>query len=1015
MGINLGEYDPDAKLAKINLGKFAPLPEDMEYEQFRTRWLKNQQRSIGEATWEWAKAVPEGFTEYFTEDVYNALNNKSMLRSMFGFGEEEGDAAKAWSSLGASAEIGLRDSYNTAKVITSNLKDYFNTELTQEEQIKRDFARFKYEQNYFNDAREKIMQTVAPEFRDDMSVLADYLDPTNLAPSFIGTKFLNKGTRKVTKKFLGTGGYALGRVVQGAGKATETVFGLPAKGADKLKLKGMYRGAQGAAFLIGAGGSGIFSAIGTTIAAVGIGEALGKIAFKTGRQVAEVARVFSQPSSHARFLHRITTDDKVSKPMRRLAARLYKMRGTKMYDIGFDMLVAGIGAGSAQIAMEAAKGKSAEEVGFATGAGIAMGSPTGVIAGERGSGKTTATFDEQGNPTERSQQSIENYLVSKAEMMDKDSIKAFAKLDDSSKISLATLDELSGLGTVRMHMVNDELFREKTGQKAGASLPAAYNPDEKTIYLNESQLGEGVKVLPSLFLHEYGHHFLHDMIGASPLMARQILESFEDPSGHEYFFKDADGKNLGSIFVNDEAHQFAQDYAGLIDSSMQGVAAEIDQSRNAYLLAQEIGAEQFSMMMQDSGPNAFAKYDKSFRHMLIGAAQDALAKIGVIDPRNGAEADSVISKAMLKNKNVEKTYQNFIKERTRHYRGRADDIDKGRKHTPNSGQTSDERFTQLFGGVGVNLQVAAQFHIRDVEMYNELLEALEIAAQSEGDYTGLGKGKEGTQLHPKIREIFGKAGQYNAAVKAIIDMIQAHIDQRKMMMFGYRSASMKNRSDYNPFFERSVTPYAWQISPKKARNYLGRTIYPNLKVVAYDADLITNNIEQLAQAGFIENTEDFMKAFQQHANDVLTPDGEGRINPQGLGENELFVAALGMKESFQNIQNPKLAEYLTDPDTKLKNAFKSYDVGQLAGLSTQNKAGFAFDYRNAKHNYMPALAGQGYRDSTIKPKRGDRVEELVKQANRLRGKEIDEPEYQKAVDKFKPVDVLTKKRYCACN
>ena len=43
------------------------------------------------------------------------------------------------------------------------------------------------------------MESVSPEFRDDMSVLADFLDPTNLAPSFIGTKFLNKGTRKVTK------------------------------------------------------------------------------------------------------------------------------------------------------------------------------------------------------------------------------------------------------------------------------------------------------------------------------------------------------------------------------------------------------------------------------------------------------------------------------------------------------------------------------------------------------------------------------------------------------------------------------------------------------------------------------------------------------------------------------------------------------------------------------------------------------------------------------------------------
>ena len=88
MAIDLGEYDPDAKLANVVLGKFAPLPEDMEYEQFRERWLKNQQRNIGEAVWEWAKAIPEGFTEYFTEDVYNALNNKSMMRSMLGFGRK---------------------------------------------------------------------------------------------------------------------------------------------------------------------------------------------------------------------------------------------------------------------------------------------------------------------------------------------------------------------------------------------------------------------------------------------------------------------------------------------------------------------------------------------------------------------------------------------------------------------------------------------------------------------------------------------------------------------------------------------------------------------------------------------------------------------------------------------------------------------------------------------------------------------------------------------------------------
>ena len=80
------------------------------------------------------------------------------------------------------------------------------------------------------------------------------------------------------------------------------------------------------------------------------------------------------------------------------------------------------------------------------------------------------------------------------------------------------------------------------------------------------------------------------------------------------------------------------------------------------------------MMMQEN-PNAFAKHDKSFRHMLLGAAHDALSKIGVLDPRTGNDAQSVISEAMLKNKDVRKTYDNFIKERTEHYRQRGQDID----------------------------------------------------------------------------------------------------------------------------------------------------------------------------------------------------------------------------------------------------------------------------------------------------------------------------------------------------
>ena len=277
--------------------------------------------------------------------------------------------------------------------------------------------------------------------------------------------------------------YFGGKTLEGVGKAAEKVFGLPAVGAEKYKPKGMYRGVQGAAFMVGAGGAGAFQVIGTGIAAAGIGEALGKIANKTGRQMAEVSRIFAQPSSHARFLHRVSIDESVSPALRKSAARLYKMRGTKAYDIMFDALVAGIGSGAAQVALEAAKGKSAEEVGLATGGGIAMGSPMGMLAGERGSGKSTAAYDAAGNLTERSQQSIENYLARKGEMMNRDTIKAYAKLDTTSKLTLATLDELSDLGNIRMHLVDDAFLRERTGQKAGASVPAFYDEKSKTYTL----------------------------------------------------------------------------------------------------------------------------------------------------------------------------------------------------------------------------------------------------------------------------------------------------------------------------------------------------------------------------------------------------------------------------------------------------------------------------------------------------------------------------------------------------
>ena len=1010
MAISLGEYDPEAKVLDVNLGEFHPLPEDQNYEQFKNAYLARKDRTIGETVWAWAEAIPDGMGQ-MVDDIDAALNNKNMVDSLFGLGENEGDAKKAWESLYTASEIGLRDSYNTFNAITQSTINHFS-DLEGEDEIKAAYAVHQYEQDYFNIAREKMMESVAPEFRDDMSVLADFLDPTNLIPSTFGGKFIEKGVRKGIKggtKVLGVGG---GKIIQGLGHTVEKTFGFPAWIADKAKIKSGWRGIQGLGLVSAVGADGLAGGIGTFVTGVAALEFAGKLAKATGREIAEISRVFAQPSSHARFLHRVSVDETVSAASRKLAARLYKMRGTKAYDVLFDGLVAGLSSGAIQVALEAAKGKSAEEVGAATGGGIILGSPAGAIAGNRGSGKDTASLNQDGTLTERSQTGVDDYLAKKAALLDRKTIRAFKKLDAKSKVALSTLDALGELGGVRLHLASDADFRklaEEAGDKLANSLPAMYQPPTKTIILNEDLLEEGVEVAQELFLHEFGHAFIHNMLGNTPLMSRSILEQFEDPNGTEYFFRDADGKKIGSIKVNDEAHAFSENYAKEIASQSKDTSDKLKQDKDAFLLAHEIGAEQFSMIFRDE-PNAFASHNKSFRHMLIKAGQDALTKMGILDPKTGQKSESIISESMLKNKGIEKVYNNHIKLKTEHYRNRADDIETGRKIEPKAGQKSDERFQQLFGGIGVNLNLAKQFYIQDPQMYDELMAALEEAAAAEGNYVGLGKGEEANRLFSKVRDVFAKRGAYSNQVGAILDFLQTAIDTRTQIKFGYRSATGNKKSDYNAFYERSITPIGYQISPKKIRNWRGKTIYPNLKVVGYDNDVIFSNIEILHNAGLLgdKSINKFMNEFAQRAQEVLSADSEGRINPLGLGENELMVAALGMKESYDSIQEPKLKEFLQSEETKsLKNAYKSYDVTQLAGMQTQNRAGFGFDYRNAANNYMPALAGQGRGEPKAKfvanrdPRLTAKVAEVTE--GTLLGKD-----YKKFVDKFKPVDVLTK-------
>jgi len=996
----MAEFLFDTK-STANFGIGTPTPEDIDKQRFLAERKRQQEMGWGEATWEFASGLASGLYDYAMEEVPEFLNGKSLTMGMLGLGDKEGDFEDAWGTIGRSAELGARDTYNTFKVLVGNVKDYFNSELSEEERGERAWYRHQYEMNYFNDAREKFIDASTSQYGNKLSFLADFTDATNLIPSVGALKFLPKATRSALKGSAELSGKALSRT--GAGlMGVSDIAGYPRSLAKKYKLGEVYGAGQalGVAGAVG-GATGVAGTISTGMTGLLATNIVAKMAGKLAMEVGEVAKIFAMPSSHARFLHRLATSDAVSKQTRKTATMLNSMKGTQAYDILFNSFVAGLGAGAMQIGIEGAKGKGAYEVGVATGQGIGMGSGVGLGisatgAGERGAGKTLNSRNPDGTLSDRSLQGMENYLAKKKQANNIEQIKAFGALDDTSKIAVSTLDELAGLGNFRMELVDDQeatriiLESENSdskieipeGTKLGAIPSAFYDPKSRSVFIHDKQVKEGSKIGARLFLHEFGHHAFREMLGSSPMSRRQILANYEQEDGYEFEYFDDGGKLMGSVKVNEEAFNFAKDYANKIRSTspVQAEKLGFDENGNwkgrgdAKLLSEELGAEQWSMAYQYE-PNAFEKMNKGIRHTLIDAMKTGLAKLGVVEPDSGNPAKSMISEAMTASPEVKKVLDNYVQKRKQHLADRANDIDTGRKHTPDksNGQTSDEKYTSLFGGIGINKAMGRHFHIQDEQMFNELLETLNFEEENAGDFTGIGKGNEGRQLHWKTREMFGRAGKYNSAVKEVIDFIQEAINNREMLQFGYRSANWFKASDYNPFFERSITPYAWQISPKKPRFSLrhGRTIYPNLKVMGWDADVVENNIEIMNSAGLLggRKVEDFKKDFAEHAQSVLTESGkEGRINPLGLGENELFTMAFGMRDSGVKIQNPELNEWFSSEANTMKQALKSYDVSALAGMSGEGKSGYAYDYKNVKHNYMPSIAQNGFENSTIPPR-----------------------------------------------
>ena len=933
----------------------SPLPTKAEA---RKQYDRQQSLGLGTRVYNAASAMPSGVYDYFSETWGKALADESIIGGLFSLDSD------AYTAVAKSFELGTRDIWRLGKTIQQNIADEFG-DLTEDEKFDRYYQRMKENHDYFYKVRPEYAKHAAGgKYAGDIQALADFLDPTLFVGGGAGLKVASKGMRAGAKG-AAKATQGAGRSLQYLGTAMDAVGSAPLKVAEKMKGgAALYRSVQGVSgFALTTGTGGGAAAIGAGLTAM---EITGKIAQKTGRQVAEVSRVFAQPSGHERFLFRLSTDEKVAPWLRSTAAKMHRMQGAKVYDVLFDGLASGIGAGSLQAALQFAADATDEQIGAAMGVGAALGSPMGMAFGSRGSGKSLEALDQQGQATARSQQTFKNYLAKKNSALAEKTLSKLYKASPSSAVMLTTLDSMSETAGVRLNILPEkamQMFMQQV-QQANApmpvkSLPAGYyDSSTRVLALNEGQLKKGVDEAAHTIAHEIGHDHVVQMFGMDSTARRTFLESYEDPNGKEFYFYDSNGRKrnrTNPIKLNKQAVEFANEYAKRIQQTDPAQAKRI--KTDAALLAEELAAEHFAMMFTEN-PNAFAAFNPQVRQYFLGAAQKVLASFGIIDPQTGAPAaPNAILKAAQRNKQVDKLHKNFLVEKRNQLMDRSEDSEVGAKVKPKEGQTSAERFTELFGGVGIDAAGAGTFAIKDQQMFEELKKFEVLSgADPDGKFAGVGKGNEGQNLHPEVIKMLINSAPDPRAAKYVLDQIQHAIDSRPQVSFGYRTGG-KNGGGYNPFHIRNATLYGYQWSPKNPRRNkkLGKKIFPNLKVVGYNSDVIMHNIDVLANAGFIKDVTQFTQDFAQHSKQVFKPRGEeGRINPKGLGENELFTAAFGKQTAdFENIQNPKLKQWLKDNPDLLKKSYVSYDLAALAGMNITDKSGFAFNYQNIKNNYMP--------------------------------------------------------------
>ena len=968
---------------------------------------------------------PMTFEEYVADK--NMLDARPTGEKVLAFGESALTGAKALFVEGAKAvgdvfsgdvgleelegvyDVGVADLKRFGKTIAGSARDMVSG--TDEENLQNEYKRYRENFDYYNKVRPKMVEASTTDAPDFVSFGANFVDPTMLIPLAGPAAKLGAITLKSAR---------LGKLAKAIDKVGEAAS-LPAKGAAVAARKALKTGAKVAAPVAKAVGrvgekaetiagrlataGGVAGGVITDSVTGGITSAIlagnaGKVAKVTGQGMERVMTALGSEAGQKRFLQRLAIQAE-SPSVRQAALIAHRLGGTKLGDAMFNSVVNGASVGALNSALAFASGGGVEEAGQAFGQGAATG---GFAVFDQPGMKAGKSIEARGESSIRFMQS---------KMVD-NQIKAFRKLSPEARLVFANLEE-AGVPSPSLVFLSRQNYLDYIRSKNpdAKSVPnAEYDPADRTIYVNQDgDMARGSREALQIVTEELGHHFITEAIKDDPLFAHRILEEYRDTTGKgkEFVFtRDPFGKPIDSIRINKDGQRLAEAYDSLFGDDAPSMGIGDDANR----LAQEIGANHFSLMLSEN-PKALDVHPIIMEHM-TRAGEKVLSLYGGANPYTGNVFDKGMAPLVRKSKPIQTLYKNYLLALEKKQVARDDSV-KAKPRLLPKGTTADKDFKERYGQDGITLTEASTFFTKDGKAKDALKQELSRAEQgisedidpdlqlearkadnlfkqSRKDRNKAKKESESDPTDPAKKQAFEEAEQAFKQAESVADsarskakrsgegmifqrgmLVGKKVPSRILSLFtdgGRKDPKGRIKSEVEKIENaiankrqmvivyRSAKPSAFGdreaderfFTPVQFKVSKIKSGNPQLQIDVIDERYLRMNLEAMVRDGLVDDPDALLTKARRVAREAID-DPEDRINPLGKFENEDVTALFGLSSKADAIRDPKLKAFLKK--AKRPEAFRTFDLSRAAGLKETGVDGISFDWENVKSNYMP--------------------------------------------------------------